>query len=363
MLYWLSNLRSAFSALNLLRYITVRAAGAGLTAFLVCVCLTPLMVRWCGRLGIGQHVRRDVDAGGLQEFHEQKAGTPTMGGVLMLAAVTAAVLLWGHLTNHLLWWTLASMLGLGLIGFADDMLKLRGQGATGLPGTLKLLGQTGIGLAVGWSVAALPPHNTLLEVPFAKSWSLPLGWWYVPFAAFVVVGASNAVNLTDGLDGLASGLLAMAGIAYTLLAYVTSHTALAAYLHIFCAPSAGELSVLCAALVGSTLGFLWFNAYPANLFMGDTGALALGGTLGVVAVYIKKELLLVVVGGIFVVEALSVILQVASYRYRARKRVFLMAPIHHHFQMQGWAEPKVTVRFWIVGALLAMLGVATLKVR
>lgn len=363
MLYWLSELDVLVSGLNLFRYITVRAVGAGVTAFVVCVVLTPRLVRWLSQRGVGQHVRHDEAAGGLPQFHAQKAGTPTMGGVLMLAAISASVLLWGHLTNHFLMGAWLAMLGLGALGFVDDYLKLRERGARGLSGSLKLVGQTLIGAAVGWSVIALPPFNTVLEVPFLKAWSVPIGWWYVPFAALVVVGASNAVNLTDGLDGLASGCLAMAGIAYGLLAYITSHAVLAGYLHVFGTPLAGELSILCAALVGATLGFLWFNAYPANLFMGDTGALGLGGTLGVVAVYVKKELLLVFVGGIFVVEALSVILQVASYRYRARKRIFLMAPIHHHFQMKGWAEPKVTVRFWIVGALLALLGVASLKVR
>lgn len=363
MLYWLSEFREFFSGLNLFRYITVRAVGAGVTTFLLCVMLTPLLVRWLAARGIGQPVRRDAAAGGLKQFHRTKAGTPTMGGLLMLGAMGISVFLWGNLTNQTLLIALAAMMGLGAIGCLDDYLKLRGRGTRGLPGRAKLFGQTLIGLAVGWSVVALPPQNTVLEVPFLKAWSLPIGWWYVPFAALVIVGASNAVNLTDGLDGLASGCLAMAGIAYGLLAYVTSHGTLAQYLGVYFNPSAGELSVLCAALVGATLGFLWFNAYPANLFMGDTGALGLGGTLGVVAVCIKKELLLVLVGGIFVVEALSVILQVASYRYRHHKRVFLMAPIHHHFQMKGWAEPKVTVRFWIVGALLALLSVASLKVR
>ena len=363
MLYWLSELRHVFGGFNLFRYITVRATGAGVTAFLLCVMLTPLAVQWLARRGIGQHVRRKQEAGGLEQFHEQKAGTPTMGGVVMLGAITVAVLLWGNLMNHLLSAALLAMLGLGAIGFVDDYLKWRERGAKGLPGTAKLLGQLGIGLAIGVMVVALPPQNTILEVPLLKSWSVPIGWWYAPFAALVIVGASNAVNLTDGLDGLASGCLSMAGLAYGMLAYVTSHAVLARYLNVYYTPLAGELSVLCAALVGATLGFLWFNAYPANLFMGDTGALGLGGTLGVIAVCIKKELLLVLVGGIFVVEALSVILQVASYRYRGRKRLFLMAPIHHHFQMKGWAEPKVTVRFWIIGALLALLSVASLKVR
>ena len=363
MLYWLSEFRHVFGALNLFRYITVRAVGAGVTAFLLCVVLTPLLVRWLAQRGIGQQVRQDAAAGGLPQFHQQKAGTPTMGGVLMLGAIGIAVLLWGNLTNILLLLAVAAMMGLGALGFADDYLKLRGRGARGLSGSLKLCGQTLIGLAIGWSVVMLPPHNTLLEVPFMKEWSVPLGWWYVPFATLVIVGASNAVNLTDGLDGLASGCLSMAGIAYGVLAYVTSHVVLTRYLNVYYTPLAGELSVLCAALVGAALGFLWFNTYPANLFMGDTGALGLGGALGVVAVYTKKELLLMLVGGIFVVEALSVILQVASYRYRRHTRVFLMAPIHHHFQMKGWAEPKVTVRFWIVGALLALLSVASLKVR
>ena len=339
------------------------AAGAGVTTFLLVHALTPLAVRWLSRRGVGQHVRHDAAAGGLQQFHQQKAGTPTMGGLLMVAAIALSVLLWGNLSNHLLLIALAAMLGLGAIGFLDDYLKLRKQGAAGLPWSAKLLGQTLIGLAVGWSVVAFPPHNTVLEVPFVKQWSLPIGGVSVPFAALVIVGCSNAVNLTDGLDGLASGCLAMAGIAYGVLAYVTSHSALAQYLGVYYTPWAGELSVMCSAFVGATLGFLWFNAYPANLFMGDTGALSLGGALGVIAVCIKKELLLVLVGGIFVVEALSVILQVASYRYRHRKRIFLMTPIHHHFQMKGWAEPQVTVRVWIVGALLALLSVASLKVR
>ncbi len=363
MLYWLSQFSDHVFGLNLFRYITVRATGAGITTFLLSVCFIPMAIRWLQRRGVGQQVRQQAAAGGLTAFHQQKAGTPTMGGLVMLGALGIAVLLWGNLTNVFLLTAVAATMGLGLIGCADDLLKLRQQGARGLPWRMKLVGQGCIGLLVGLTIVACPPQNTLLEIPFVKTWSLPLGWWYIPFAMLVVIATSNAVNLTDGLDGLASGCLAIAGIAYGILAYITSHVVLAQYLDVYFTPLAGELSILCAALVGACLGFLWFNTYPANLFMGDTGALALGGTLGVVALFTKKEFLLLLIGGIFVVEACSVILQVASYRYRHQQRVFLMAPIHHHFQMRGWAEPKITVRFWIIGALLALLSVATLKVR
>jgi phospho-N-acetylmuramoyl-pentapeptide-transferase len=363
MLYWLSSLRDVFFGFNLFRYITVRAVGSGLTAFFVAVLCAPLMIRWLEQRQYKQYVRSDAAAGGLTAFHEQKAGTPTMGGLLMLGAIVLAVLLWGDLTNHFLLIATGAMMGLGLVGLADDVLKLRSASATGLPCRYKLLLQMCIGMAVGYVIVALAPQNTWLEVPLIKLWSPNIGWWYVPFAALVVVASSNAVNLTDGLDGLASGCLALAGSAYGVLAYITSHTLIAQYLDVYFTPAAGELSVLCAALVGACLGFLWYNAYPASLFMGDTGALGLGGVLGVIALFIKKEILLLIVGGIFVVEALSVIVQVASYRYRNQQRIFLMAPIHHHFQMKGWSEPKVTVRFWIVGAVLALLSVASLKVR
>ena len=355
-------LRDWFFGFNVVRYITVRSACAGSTAFLVCMLFGPSFVRWLLRMRMGQQVRKE-ECPQLYELHQGKQGTPTMGGLLVLGAAVGSSLLWCNLTSGLLWLTLAVTCGLGFVGFLDDYLKWVRHRSKGLTARAKLLGQFLVASAVLWHLLGVGSSNGHLEVPFLKAVHLALGWWYVPFAMVVIVGSSNAVNLTDGLDGLATGCLIMVAVAYAGMAYLTGHRQFAAYLGIYHAPQAGELAVFCAAMAGACLGFLWFNSYPATVFLGDTGALALGGAIGTVAVLIKKELLLALVGGVFVAESLSVMLQVASYKLRHKRRVFLVAPLHHHFQMVGWAETKVTVRFWIIGVLLALLSLMTLKLR
>ncbi|MBI4355148.1 MAG: phospho-N-acetylmuramoyl-pentapeptide-transferase [Candidatus Omnitrophica bacterium] len=355
-------LRDWWFGFNVFKYITFRTACAGITAFLVCVWCGPSVIRWLARNKVGQQVRKE-DSAAFYALHGGKQGTPTMGGLFMLIAIVGTTLLWANLANAYVWIALGTTLVLGAIGFADDALKLRRHHARGLRGRAKLLWQCAAAGVMAYLVTRLRPTDGHLEIPFFKEWSVTLGWLAIPFMICVVVGASNAVNLTDGLDGLASGCLAMVACTYSLMAYLTGHAKFADYLEIYYAPLAGELAVFCAALAGASLGFLWFNTYPAHVFMGDTGSLALGGAIGAVAVLIKKELLLLLVGGIFVAEAVSVMMQVASYRLRNKKLVFRMAPIHHHFQVKGWAEPQVTVRFWIVGAILALLSFATLKVR
>lgn len=356
--HWLYPLHDWFFGFNVFRYITFRAAAAGLTAFLFSVLCAPWVIHQLQRLRVGQHIQSDIS-----HLHHTKEGTPTMGGLMLLVAIVGSMILWGNWSSPELQIAVTATTCFGLIGFYDDFVKLTRGRSKGLGCRGKLAGQIAVGLVVGALLLADVTRSTVLEVPLFKHAAVELGWWYLLFIVFVVVGSSNAVNLTDGLDGLASGCVAIAALVYALFAYVTGHAQFAEYLGIFFSPTAGELSVFCLAMAGAALGFLWYNSYPAQVFMGDTGSLALGGGLGVVAVLIKKELLLVLVGGVFVLEALSVILQVASYRLRHRKRIFLMAPIHHHFQRRGWAEPHVTVRFWIVGALLALMSLATLKLR
>ncbi len=356
-------LREFFFGFNVVRYITVRAACAGATAFLLCVLLGPRFIRWLIRMRVGQQIRAKAEHAKLHELHQSKQGTPTMGGLLVIGAAVGASLLWSNLTNGFVWLTIAITCGLGFVGFLDDYLKWVKHESKGLTARAKFLGQTLIAGALLFHLMRSGPPVGDVEVPFVKWAHLALGWWYVPFAMVVVVGASNAVNLTDGLDGLATGCLIMVAVAYAGMAYVTGHRQFAEYLGVYHAAQAGELAVVCAAIAGACLGFLWFNSYPATVFLGDTGALALGGAIGTVAVLIKKELLLALVGGVFVVESLSVILQVGSYKLRHKKRIFLVAPLHHHFQMLGWSETKVTVRFWIIGALLALMSLMTLKLR
>lgn len=363
MLYhWLYPLRDLFFGFNIFRYISWRAALASVTAFLLSVALGGRLIALLRARGIGQEVRSRQEVPGLYPLHERKRGTPTMGGLLMLFAVVVSIALWGNLSNKYVWLALFVTVWLGIVGFVDDYIKLVQRNARGLASRVKLLGQTSVGLLVGVALYNDPSVDTRLVVPFLKDWSWPLGWWFVPFVALVIVATSNAVNLTDGLDGLATGCLVMVAGAYVGLSYIAGHAGLADYLNVPHVPGAGELAVVCAALVGACVGFLWFNSYPASVFMGDVGALALGGAIGTIAVCVKKEILLLLIGGVFVAEAASVLLQVGSYRLRGQ-RIFRMAPVHHHFQLAGWQEPKVTVRFWIVGFILAVTGLATLKLQ
>ena len=307
---------------------------------------------------IGQVVRDDGP-----ESHLSKQGVPTMGGVLILGAMTVSILLWADLTNGLVWLVTGVTLFFGMIGSIDDLRKISKQNSRGLSARGKLLLQIAGAMVVGIYLHIHPEYDGSLSLPFIKSFQPDLGLWYIPFAVLVIVGASNAVNLTDGLDGLAAGPLVISGSVYVIFSYIASHAIVSGYLQVPFVQGAGEVAVLCGAMVGACLGFLWFNTYPAQIFMGDVGSLALGGMLGSVSIIIKQEFLLAIVGGIFVMEALSVILQVGYFKVSGGKRIFLMAPFHHHFEKKGWQEPKVVVRFWIISIILGLAALATLKLR
>jgi phospho-N-acetylmuramoyl-pentapeptide-transferase len=351
-------LRDEFSAFNVFRYITFRAAMAVATALVLSLVFGPRFIATLRRLSVGQNIR---DVG--PQSHQVKAGTPTMGGLLILFAVLVPTLLWANLTNRLVWLAVAVTLAFGAIGFADDFLKVRRRRNLGLTARGKLLAQVVVALGAGLALFLLPSgFKPTLVFPFFKEAIVDLGVLYVPFVVVVLVGASNAVNLTDGLDGLAIGATLIAAATYAVFAYVAGNRVVAQYLQVPFVPEAGEVAVFCGALVGASLGFLWFNAHPAEVFMGDVGSLAIGGAIGMVAVLAKQEIVLVLVGGVFVVEALSVIIQVASFKLTG-KRVFRMSPLHHHFELAGWAEPKIIVRFWILAILCALLSLSTLKLR
>ena len=352
-------LRDLWFGFNVFKYVTFRAAFAAISAFLLCILLGPPLIRLLKLYKVGEKTFRR-DAPTLQQFHGNKTGTPTMGGILIVGSILISTLLWARLDNSYVWLALAATLWLGIIGFIDDYIKLVREDVRGLRSINKFVGQIVVGFIIAAFLYISTPNTTLLYFPFLKNLIIDLGIFYIPFVMIVIIGSSNAVNLTDGLDGLAVGCITMIAATYSALSYVTGHFKLSAYLGVPFIPQAAEISVFCAAIVGASLGFLWFNSYPASVFMGDTGSLALGGAIGAVAVLIKKEMLLVLVGGVFVVEALSVIMQVASFKLR-KKRIFLMAPIHHHFQILGWPESKIIIRFWIVSAVLALLTIATLK--
>jgi len=362
MLYhFLYPLREIWFGFNVFKYITFRAAMAALTAFLVSIIFGPFVIKWLKGLSFGQHIRREhVES--LYDLHKHKQGTPTMGGLLILLAITVSTLLWADIANQYVLLTLAAFLWLGAVGFADDYVKIVKKRNLGLRAGMKLLGQVSLGVLLALYVMRFTPIPTELSVPFTKHFILNLGLWYILFVVLVLASASNAVNLTDGLDGLAIGCTIIAALSYAILSYVAGNFKASDYLNVFYLEGSGELTVFCAAMVGAGLGFLWFNSPPANVFMGDTGSLALGGGLGVVAIFIKKELLLFLVGGIFVIEALSVVLQVVWFK-TTKKRLFLCSPIHHHFQLLGWPETKVTIRFWIVAIVLALFSLATLKLQ
>ena len=351
-------LHTLFSALNVFRYITFRTIYASLTAFFICYLLGPWVIERLTRLQVGQYIRDDGP-----KSHLDKAGTPTMGGILMVAAITISTLLWGDLTNPFIWIVLLVLLGFGAIGFIDDYLMQVKKQSKGLSVRGKLALQVILGLLAGTLVCLVPNFSTEVTVPFFKTVSPELGWGYILFALLVIVGASNAVNLTDGLDGLAIGPVSIAAATYMIFAYIAGNIKIAGYLQIPYVPGCGEITVFCGAMTGAGLGFLWFNAYPAEVFMGDTGSLSLGASLGAIAVITKQEILLVLVGGLFVIEALSVIFQVTFFKMTHGRRIFRMAPLHHHFELKGWAEPKVIIRFWIIAIALALLAMSTLKLR
>ncbi len=348
-------LSDQYSFLNLFQYITFRTVYALITALVVSWLLGPAFIRWLrAHQGKGQPIRHDGPAS-----HLAKAGTPTMGGLLILLALTASTLLWADLTNAFVWLALLVTLGYGAIGWRDDWLKIVKRDPKGLPGRWKLAFQCLIGGVAAVALTLLT--EPVVDIPILNTqWHM--GWWYALFVLFVLVGSSNAVNLTDGLDGLAVAPTFMVAAALAVVVYLAGHAKFASYLMIPHVPGAGELAVFCGAMVGACLGFLWFNTYPAQVFMGDVGALALGGALGLVASAVHQQLLLAIAGGLFVLEAVSVMVQVASYKL-TRRRVFRMAPIHHHFELKGWPEPQVIVRFWIISIILALVALSTLKIR
>lgn len=362
MLYYLFySLHLKLSAFNIFRYITFRAALAALTAFILSLIFGPTVIRILKKWNIGENVRKE-ESKRLHELHGNKQGTPTMGGIFIILAILFSNLLWADLSNRHILIALFGTIWLGLTGFTDDYLKLTKKRPKGLTAASKLTSQIILGLIVGTVLYLTPENNTRLDIPFLKEVSLDLGVLYILFVILVIAGTSNAVNLTDGLDGLAIGNVIMVAITFSMLSYVTGNIKFSHYLLIPYIEGSGELTVFCGSILGAGLGFLWFNCYPASVFMGDVGSLALGGALGIVALLIKKEMLLVIVGGIFVLEALSVIIQVVSFKL-TKKRIFKIAPLHHHFQFLGWDENKVIVRFWIAASLLALFTLATLKIR
>ncbi|MGE5570543.1 MAG: phospho-N-acetylmuramoyl-pentapeptide-transferase [Rhodospirillales bacterium] len=378
MFYWLlfEQLYQYFSPFRVFRFITFRAAFASLTALFLCLVLGPWLIRKLRQFQIGQHIREEGP-----KSHQKKAGTPTMGGVLIVIAVVLPTLLWANLANPYVWIALFGILSFGAIGFWDDYAKIRTKRNLGLTGKRKFAAQCLVALIIGGFLLILRAqgaYSTSMNVPFFKwfkpslvieslldnPFTYPLAFsFFFLFLILWIVGMSNGVNLTDGLDGLAIGLMVVASGAMTALTYTSGHAEFATYLDLVRVPGAGELTIFCGAMTGASLGFLWYNAHPAEIFMGDVGSLALGGSLAVVAVLIKQEILLLFIGGVFVVEALSVILQVASYKLRGGKRIFKMAPLHHHFEALGWAESKIIVRFWIAGLVMALFALTTLKLR
>ena len=365
MLYYLHQFHDTIGGLNVFQYTTFRALAAGITAFLLSITFGNRVIRKLISLKAGQPIRTKEEVHRLNELHGGKAGTPTMGGVLLLGAMVISTLLWALPTNPLVWLSLFTVVYLGLLGFADDYLKVKKKKSDGISGRVKLVAQFFLAMFVGLFFLmhpALSGQATQLYVPFLKQPIFHIGGAAVIFFALVIVGSSNAVNLTDGLDGLAAGCSAMVAFTYAGLVYAAGHVHIAEYLQIPFNPLSAELSVPCMALCGAALGFLWFNCHPARVFMGDTGSLAIGGVIAVMAIACKQEILLALVGGVFVLEASSVILQVLSFKLTG-KRIFAMSPIHHHFELKGWKENTVIVRFWILGIMCALFGLATLKLR
>jgi len=358
LLYPLTNY---FTAFNLFQYLSFRTGGAIITALVISLAIGPAVIRWLKKKQReGQPIREDGP-----ETHLKKKGTPTMGGLMILFSVTVSTLLWVDITNPYMWIVLFVFLGYGAIGFADDYAKLTRSSHRGIPGKLRLLLEMAIAAVAVLSIMLLTTGGlgSSLAFPFFKNLLIDLGWFFIPFGVIVVVGAANAVNLTDGLDGLAIGSIMIAAACFGLIAYLVGNVNFSSYLGIHYIADAGEIAVFCGALLGAGLGFLWFNAPPASVFMGDTGSLSLGGALGAIAVVTKHELVLAIIGGLFVAETLSVIIQVVYFKRTGGKRFFLMAPLHHHFEKLGWAESKVVVRFWIVSIILALIGLSTLKLR
>lgn len=354
-------LREQFGAFNVVQYVTFRTGAAMATAILLSLVLGPWFIRTLRRFSVGQRIREVGPTS-----HQVKAGTPTMGGILILFAVFTSTLLWAQLTNVYIWIAVTVTACFGLVGFCDDFIKVKKGRNLGLKSRQKFALQVIVAAGVAVVLLRLPDEvgfEPTLYFPFFKNWVVTLGWLFVPFVTLVLVSASNAVNMTDGLDGLAIGSTLIAAATYAIFSYVAGHKAMAAYLQVPAVPGVSEVTVFCGALVGSSLSFLWFNCHPAEVFMGDVGSLALGGAIGTVAVLVKQELVLVIVMGLFVAETLSVIVQVGYFKMTGGKRIFRMAPLHHHFELKGWSEPKIIVRFWLIALFFAFLALATLKLR
>ncbi len=349
-----------FLFFDLFRSVTFRAGGAIVTSLIICFLIAPFTIRWLkAKQKEGQPIRENGP-----ETHFKKAGTPTMGGLMILISVCISTLIWADLTNPFIWYSLLIMVGYGAIGFADDYLKLTKRNTKGLSGRLKILGQVIIGTIVTIGIMGALPDGLQTHVapPFFKDVLINLSWFFIPWSLIVMIGASNAVNLTDGLDGLAIVPVAIAAACFGLIAYLVGRVDFSEYLYLHHVAGTSELAIICGALIGGAMGFLWYNAPPAAIFMGDTGSLAMGGFIGAIAVMTKHEIVLAIIGGLFVLEALSVIIQVASFKLTG-KRVFAMAPIHHHFEKKGWSESQIVIRFWIIAVILALVGLATLKLR
>lgn len=361
MLYFLHTFKDVSIIFNIFRYITFRAAGASVMAFLLSLWLGPAIIEWLKSFNVTQNQKRE-HAQQIHGFYAHKEKVPTMGGILIVASIVLSVLFWGNLTNRFIWILLAATVWFGGVGFLDDWIKLRSKSSRGLSSFTKMAGQLLMGLAIGLYLYMDPNFDKWLYLPLVKKGAVYLGVFFIPFVVLVLVGSSNALNLTDGLDGLAIGCTLLTAASLGITSYLVGRVDFAAYLSIPYVPEAGEIAVFSAALFGASIGFLWFNCYPAQVMMGDTGSLALGGLIGAIAVLIKKEVVLLIVGGVFVWEALSVILQVASFKM-FRKRIFKMSPFHHHLQLMGWPESKVTIRLWIIALVLAIIGLSTLKVR
>jgi phospho-N-acetylmuramoyl-pentapeptide-transferase len=361
MLYLIAEQLGFPGLLNLIRYISFRAGAASATALLIGLLLGPWFIRWLrAKQGKGQPIRAD----GIERHVVEKAGTPTMGGLMILSGLVVSTVLWANPLNPYVWIVLAVTLGFGFVGFYDDYLKVTKQSHSGFAGRIRLAIVAVIALVACYALVRLGrvPFSTSLVLPFFKDVALNFGWFFVIFGAFIMVGAGNAVNLTDGLDGLAIVPVMIAAASFGMIAYLTGNAVFSDYLQINYVAGTGELAVLCGAVIGAGLGFLWFNAPPASIFMGDTGSLALGGMLGSIAVAVKHEIVLAVIGGLFALEAVSVIVQVVSFKLTG-KRVFRMAPLHHHFEQKGWTEPQIVIRFWIISVMLALAGLSTLKLR
>lgn len=350
-------LANEWTALNVFRYITFRSLAALMTALVISVLVGPRFIAWLRKIKCGQYIHEDVAA------HAGKAGTPTMGGLMMLFSLGLSLLLWADLTSAYIWQTFFVFAGFGAVGLWDDLTKLRHHQNRGISGRAKLAGQAAVALLAMLALYSNEGCNTTLSIPFIKEWTPDLGIFYIPFGMFVMMAASNAVNLTDGLDGLAIGPTIVAGAVFAIFIYITGHARMASYLLVPYVSGMGEVTVFCGALVGAGLGFLWFNAYPAQIFMGDVGSLSLGGVLGYLALLSKQELVLAVVGGLFVAETLSVIMQVGYFRWTGGKRLFRMAPLHHHFELKGVPESKIIIRFWITSILLGLMALSVLKLR